>query len=532
MKLSLKILSLFLALTMISCGGKEEGKEEKKDSAASAEGFEGLLAGAYNSMENPMMVLTMDIDKLQDKSDLKNTLAKQMGPNPQAEEAIDQFKGMIKKIHIIASMQEFDPTMESDPKGNAIILAKVEDKDKFEMAMGMAGAMMPDVDEINGFKLKDLGGQAVLGYSDGAIILTADADGKAMDMMKAALEGGNTEMNELLANSVGTSSDISMYMNMGNFMSMYSEVMKKMENNPAMEGFDPAMIEKYMDIYKEASTVVEINFENGKLTTTLHNDLVEKAGDAFDLLGDAGVSADIMGKVANNPIAMFSLNFKWDKMWEMVKPFMNEDQMAKLNSDLEKTGLKFDELMGLFNGKLAFAYNGQMADGATPKIGFYVGLTDPSKIEAILPADKVTKDDAGIYSADGANMMFGDDFMLINTDKEFIAAVAGGTMGEVDLGDQANIMNSPVNYFVDFKALMANEMVKSAISAGAPEAVEILGMLDKAYGHGTANKFEYVLETNDKSSNILVQMIDMITKAMNAKNQEMAMDMEAIEKEF
>lgn len=531
MKLSLKILSLFLAFTMISCGGKEEKSEDKNNDSVSAEGFEGLLAGAYNSMENPMMLLTLDLDKLQDKSDLKNTLEKQMGPNPQAEQAIEQLKGMLKKIHVIGSMKEFDPMMQEDPKGSAIIVAKVEDTEKFSAAMGMANAMMPDVDEINGFKLKDLGGQAVLAYNDDALLLTADAEGSAMDMMKAALEGGNSEMNELLVNSVNSDSDISLFMNMGNFMKMYGKIMKKMKNNPAMEGMDMSMMDKYMDIYNESSMVMEMTFENGKLTTTIENDIVEKAGDDLDLLEASGLSNDVISKLANNPIGMFAMNMKWEKLWGMIKPFMKEEQIAKINEDMAKSGLKFDELMNLFNGKFAFAYNGQLADGTTPKIGFYVGLTEPSKIEGILPEDKVTKDDAGIYSSDGASMMFGEDYMLINTDKEFLAAVAGGSAGNVDLGDQSNILNSPVNYYLDFKALVSNEMVKSAISSASPEAVEVLGMLDKAYGFGSSNKFEYVLETTDKSSNILVQIIDGITNAMNSQN-DVAMQMEEIEKEF
>lgn len=524
MKLSLKILSLLLVFTMASCGGKEEGSEEdKKDTAVSAVGFDGLLASAYNSMENPMIVLTMDIDKLQDKSDLENTLKKQMGPNPEAEQMIQQmqgFKGMLRKVHLIASMKEFDPNMD-EPSGNAILLAKIEDKAKFDQVMSMANAMMPDVDEVNGFKLKDLGGQAVLGYSDEAIILTADSEGKAMDMMTNALVGGNSEIDELLSNSVNTASDISMYMDMGNFMSIYDKMMKDMDLPTS--GVD---LSKYMEMYDGASTVVDINFENGKLTTTIMNNIVEVAGEDFNVIGDAGVSADILGMVANNPIGMFSLNMNWDKIWDMAKPFMQEEQTAKINADLEKIGMTFDDLMGLFNGKMAFAYNGQIDGGEMPKIGFYIGLTDAAKAEGIIPKDKAQKDDAGIYSNDGVNIMFGEDYALINTDKEFLAAVAGGTKGTVELGDQSNILSSPVNYYLDFKALISNDMVKAAIQTGSPEAMEVLTMFDKAYGHGSASKFEYVLETTDKSSNILVQIIDGITKAMNTVNRDVAMEME------
>ncbi|MCB0478461.1 MAG: hypothetical protein KDC84_09880 [Crocinitomicaceae bacterium] len=528
MKLSLKILSLLLVFTMISCGGKEESKEdEKKGGTASAEGFDGLIANAYNSMENPMLVLTLDIEKLREKSDLVNTLRKQMGSNEQAEQAIAQFQGMIHKIHVIGSMKEFNPGVE-DPNGNAIVLAKIEDADKFQTAIGMMSAMMPDVDEVNGFKLKDLGGQAVLGYSDNAIIVTADAEGKAMDMMKAALEGGNAEMNTLLSNSVNTPSDISLFMDMGNFMSIYSKMIKKMDI-PNASNID---VSKYMVMYKGASTVVDINFENGKLTTTIFNDIVEKAGDDFAVLADAGLGNDVLGKVANNPIGMFSMNMNWEKVWAMAKPFIQEEQLAGLNNDLSKIGITFDDLMGMFNGKFAFAYNGQMNGGEMPKVGFYVGLTDVAKAEEILGQSKAKKDDAGIYSNDGINIMFGENYALVNTDKEFMGGIAGGSNGTVDLGDQANILASPINYYLDFKALISNDMVKAAIEAGNPQVVEILGAFDKAYGHGNASKFEYVLETTDKSTNILVQMIELISKSVNAMNNEMAMEMEEIEKEF
>ncbi|MEZ4937815.1 MAG: hypothetical protein R2799_09510, partial [Crocinitomicaceae bacterium] len=372
-----------------------------------------------------------------------------------------------------------------------------------------------------------LGGQAVLAYSDDALIVTADAEGKAMDMMKSALENSNSEMNSLLSNSINTASDISLFMDMGNFMSVYSKMMENMDLPTGKVD-----VSKYMDMYKGASTVVDINFENGKLTTTIFNDIAEKAGDDFAVFADAGLGKDILGKVANNPIGMFSMNMDWAKVWKLAKPFVQEEQMAKLNSDLAEIGLTFDDIMGLFSGKMAFAYNGQMNEGEMPKVGFYLGLTDAAKAEGILPQDKIQKGADGIYSKDGMNIMFGEGYALINTDKEFLAAVAGGTSGIVELGDQSNILSSPINYYLDFKALVSNPMVKAAIEAGSPEAAEIVGMFDKAYGHGNASKFEYVLETTDKSSNILIQIIDGITKAMNAMQNDMAMDMEQIEKEF
>lgn len=499
-----------LVFVLAACGGKGEEESSEKKEGGSATGFEGNLAAAYNSMEDAVAVITIDIESLKEKSDLKSQLEKQMGPNPQIDMALDQIDGLVGKIHIIASVSDLDPEMREQPKGKAIIAAKILDVEKFNGILAMSP--LPEGEEKNGFTVVKMDDNAIMAYSGETFLVFADPEGGAEALMEAALSGGNTEMNELLTKSINSAADISIFSDMGNFMGMYSKIIKNMD-------IPGGNMEDYMDMYKGASTVVEMTFENGKFVTTISNNIAEKASD-LNLLGSEGVSKDVLGMVANKPIAFFTANIKWQEMWAMASKFMNPDDLAEANKGLEQIGMSMEQLMELFDGKMAFAYNG-MSSPEKPNLGFYVGLTDPKKVEEILPADKVTKDESGIYSADGKVFMyFGDNYGIIHTDKEFLQAVVGGTKGEISIGDQENILSSPINYYCDFNALFGDEAVAAVIKSEAPAMVtEILSNLDKAYGNGGMSQFDYVLETNDKNSNILVQIIGAVQKAMAAGNE-------------
>jgi hypothetical protein len=527
MKLSLKILSLLLVFVIASCGGDKDAESaDSNGGGASSSDLEGKLAAVYNSMDNAMVVMTFDIETLKEKSDLINTLSKQMGPNPEIEMGIQQFDGILKKVHVIAAVDEFDPEMNSDPKGSAVVIAKIEDADKFNGLLGMVP--IPDSEERDGFKIKDFGGQAKLAYNDDMIMLFADAQGDVSEMMDKALASSDTELNELLANSIGTSSDISIYGNMENFMGMYSKVIENMD-------IPSGDVSKYMDMYKGSSMVVDFNFENGKFVTTITNDIAQKGGSDLDVLADSGLPKDVLGKVANNPVAFGSVNMDFQSLVGMMKNFMKDEDINKANEGLATIGMTFDQVMELFDGKFAFAFNGMDVEQKMPKFGMYVGLEDPSKIENIITekaGDNAVKDEAGIYTADKMHFYFGDKFMIANTDKEFLAGVVGGSAGDVSLGDQENILSSPINYYVGFDAITGNEELMKLIASNSPEAAKILGIFDKAYGNGSMAKFEYVLETKDKSSNILVQIIEAVSKAMSSTSNDFAYEAEEIEKEF
>ena len=521
MKLGLKILSLLLVFALVSCGGNKD-EEAGKEGGTSATGFQGILAGAYNSMEDAVAVITIDIESLKEKSNLKEQLEKQIGPNPQIEMGLQQLEGLLGKLHIIASVKDIDPKMEEQPKGKAIVVTQILDSEKFNGILAMSP--MGESGEKHGYKVMDLG-TAILAYTDEVLFVFADPEGDVNAMMEAALTSSNTEINPLLAKSIEASSDISIYANNENFMSMYADILKGLE-------VQQADMDAYMGMYKGTSTVVEMLFENGKFTTTIYNDVAEKGN--MNFLADAGLSKEQIGMIANNPAGIFSMHVKWQEMWEMVKNFVKKDDIAKIDQELSSVGMTFEQMMGLFDGRMAVAYNG-MLNQEKPKLGFYVGINDPKKIEEILPADEVTKDESGIYSIkDKMFLYFGDDYAIFHSDKDFISAVVGGTKGEINLGDQESILSSPINYYVNFEDLMSDPIVAQGIGIASPEAKNIMSKLDKAYGYGSADRFDYVLETKDKDRNILVQIIEAVSEAVSMMNNDVAdySRTEALEEEF
>ncbi len=507
-------LCLFIPATLLSCS---EDKPEIKNSTR---------FNLISSVDNLLMVGSVDFKKLMSKSDFENSPNFLMEYNMMykmvVRDMIDSDLLGVKmegNNHFAIGMKEGD----NDPL--IIFTAPIINPDKVKTGVKdffKGNYTAPTKEDFYHYISED---NAVLAWDDKDIIVVAKDKGSD-DLKKEAkrlLDARfvDAPANETLAKFLERTDDMNFYLNSGLSLKIAEKENKEL-NLP--EDFKKAFQDSYYLAYG--------NFENGSILFNYEYIAPNFKSSPYNFLGDKPASTEFLNFLSadNKLIGFFAASINLGVLIETVKK-TNPDAEFEISNIEKEIGAAPGSLQKLFTGEMAVSFVDMTipaADMATtdmddfdmdyyapepkPEVIFTVGINDMSAINTMLTTSKLINK-GSYYSMEEAFLVIVSNKIVVTTNEAVAIKLASGTSLPAYELPSGVEMKSPMFGFLNTNtARIPNGLMATASTEEGQAALEFLDLFESITMEGTIEKAELKVTMKNKNENALKVITDYILK--------------------
>jgi hypothetical protein len=522
------ILSTFLISIVLftACGEAEFDEASLKNSRR---------FNMINSLENIMIVGSVDLLGLIEKSDFENS-------KDAPFEAVAGYKMMVKgnldaeltginlsgNNHVAVSMIDEDTQY-------VIFTAEITNQEKVKNTLKDLKIFKGEYSKVEeGGKIFEFlaDDNVTAAWDDKDIVIVAGENINSKDKALALLKARYVDApgNDALDGFLKQKDDMNVFVNIATAMTVA-------KNNRGGESITDEMIE----VSKDAYYIGTGNFNKGEILfeANVFGDNFKNSN--FNAIGNTAVSESFLNYLTNDKLVAFgAASFDMKAVFNAMEMVQNNDFDFQ---DLEKaTGLSKEDMQNLLTGEFSlslmdiktekvswasefdaeddfFEEDDYTYDKTTPMILFAAGVNDTAKIGELIRTSGEVSVSNGVYNVENdMYIAFTADKMVVTTDEATAVQFSTGNLFKsYSLPGGLTIEKPLFGFYNTNPAQMPNGVLKMAENEEGQMMLEFANLFKLVDFQGDVNKMTFKVEMNNKNDNALKVITDYIIGVVKDK---------------
>ena len=268
------------------------------------------------------------------------------------------------------------------------------------------------------------------------------------------------------------------------------------------------MEKELMDAYDGVTVVANANFNDGDFTFTSDLEGENFTSSKFNSVNENTVDKSFMNylTIDQKAILFGTASLNLDAFLNIAEQTKSEH--GDYEDELEKIGLKKDDITKLLTGEFAFSlldvenvkvmHDGNFSYEDQPKYVLTCGIKDADLLKTALTSNEAVQAIGNYYAVENTFIGISENKMFASLNETLIQELANGS----HLSSSSLSINTPVygNIVSDMKQL-PESYKKLLLAEGGEEILKIYNEIENIHFSGDIHHTEFKLELNDHSKN-------------------------------